>query len=506
MQPGDIEDYALSSGVSSVAPTVEAASTTADHPSKPENSGQDQAVKPGGLRFWLILLSLLVSTFLAALDLSSISNALPTIVEDLGGTSSFAWVGNALALGSTAVLPLTALQGVGAGGVQSMMAVVISDLVPLSKRGAYQGLVAATWAIASAIDMNLPLTGIAATLVWFFLHLKVPHVKFSDKVKRMDWIGNGLIMASTTATVIALTWGGTTHPWSSYQILVPLVLGLSGLVAFFVYEAKFASEPVVPWSLVSNWTGLMGYLATFFHGIISMAIFYYLPVYFQGAKGQKPVQSGVSVFGNVFTIAPMGIVAGISVRLTGWYKPQSTLAWALVIVGVGLLTLLDRESSKAKWVGFQIIEGIGLGIIYPITSFPVLAPIPVTQSGYALALWTFVRSYGQMWGITIGAAVLQNELKRRLPGDFLTLFPKQNVEIAYAAIPMINELGEAQRIAVQDAFAGSIRVIWLVMVGMAGAGFVTSVAMQQLKLHEATDEDWGMKEKPELDAEKGVGA
>ncbi|KAG9020493.1 hypothetical protein FS837_008163, partial [Tulasnella sp. UAMH 9824] len=132
----------------------------------------------------------------------------------------------------------------------------------------------------------------------------------------------------------------------------------------------------------------MGYLGTFLHGIISMALFYYLPVYFQGAKGQRPVASGVSAFGNVFTIAPMGIVAGISVAVTRRYKPQTIIAWVLVIVGFGLLTLLDRQSSKAKWVGFQIVEGVGLGILYPITSFPVLAPIPVTQSGYALALWT----------------------------------------------------------------------------------------------------------------------
>ncbi|KAG8964859.1 hypothetical protein FRC05_003564 [Tulasnella sp. 425] len=310
------------------------------------------------------------------------------------------------------------LQGIGAGGIQSMTAVVISDLVPLSKRGAYQGLVSA---------------------------------------------GNALIMGSTVATVIALTWGGTTHPWSSYQVMVPLILGLVGLVVFFIYEAKFAEEPVVPWAL--------------------------------GTKGQRPVASGVSVFGNVFTIAPMGIVSGISVLFTGWYKPQTVFAWVLVAVGVGLLSLLDRETSKAEWVGFQIIEGVGLGLLYPITSFPVLAPIPVTQSGYALALWTFVRSYGQMWGITIGAAVLQNGLKKRLPQDFLSLFPKQNIEIAYAVIPMIDGLEESRRIEVQDAFAGSIRVIWLVLVGIAGVGFLSSLVMKQLKLHTAKDEDWGMKEK-----------
>lgn len=70
--------------------------------------------------------------------------------------------------------------------------------------------------------------------------------------------GNLLVVVSTTITVIALTWAGTQYPWSSYQVLVPLVLGLIGLAAFFVYEFKWAKEPVVPWRLVANRTSVSG--------------------------------------------------------------------------------------------------------------------------------------------------------------------------------------------------------------------------------------------------------
>ncbi|KAG8918932.1 hypothetical protein FRC01_001574 [Tulasnella sp. 417] len=143
-----------------------------------------------GLRFWLVIVAMMVTTFLSAIDLTSVSTALPTIVQDLNG-SEFAWVGSAFALGSTAILPLVgglaqifgrrpvvigsiaffalgsglcggaknmdmliagrAIQGVGGGGILAMAEIVVADLVPLSERGNYMGIFGAVWAVASAI-------------------------------------------------------------------------------------------------------------------------------------------------------------------------------------------------------------------------------------------------------------------------------------------------------------------------------------------------------------------
>ncbi|KIO20594.1 hypothetical protein M407DRAFT_29799 [Tulasnella calospora MUT 4182] len=230
----------------------------------------------GGLQFWLIFIALMVTMFLSAVDLTSVSTALPTIVKDLGGTD-FAWVGSAFALGSTAILPGFAqifgrrpivlgsilffglgsglcggarnmdmliagrtIQGIGGGGILAMVEIVVADLVPLRQRGTYMGSIGAVWAIASAVGppvggafsqrnwrwlfyMNLPLAAAALLLVWCFLHLKVPQDDLRSKMRRMDWIGNLLVIAGTTLSVIALTWAGAKHPWSSYQVLVPLI-------------------------------------------------------------------------------------------------------------------------------------------------------------------------------------------------------------------------------------------------------------------------------------------
>ena len=81
---------------------------------------------------------------------------------------------------------------------------------------------------------------------------------------------------------------------------------------------------------------------------------YFLPIYFQADKGQTAIQSGVSTFSLSFTIAPLAIIAGISVGVTGHYKLQNHIGWALASIGMGLMTLIKWDSGKAVWVGLWV--------------------------------------------------------------------------------------------------------------------------------------------------------
>ncbi|KAG8956433.1 hypothetical protein FRC00_004962 [Tulasnella sp. 408] len=517
-----------------------------------ETTPQASQSTPRDLRFWMVITSMMVAEFLSAIELSSVATALPTIVEDLHGTE-FSWVGAAYALGSTAILPMTggmaqifgrrpallgsialfalgsgicggasnmnmliagrAVQGVGGGGIMSISNIVLADMVPLNERGTFIGIFGAVWAVACAIGppiggafsqknwrwlfyMNLPLAGFAAILAVFSLKLiKGPtEDTLRNKLRRMDFGGNAIIIVSTTISMVALTWAGVQHPWNSAAVLAPLIIGLVGIGVFFVYEAKVPVEPVVPLKLMANRTSFSGYASVFLHGIVSTAVIYYLPVYFQATLEQSPVKTGVSVFGNALTMTPGAVAAGASTAIFSVYRPQNAIGWALSAIGVGLLSLLDMHSSKGEWVGYQVIEGIGLGMLFTAPEFPILAPLPVTETAHALAFFAFVRCFAQTWGVTIGATILQNELKRKLPRAFLEGLGSGAVEITYAAIPAIRSLEEPTKTEVKQAFAGSLRVIWLVMAGISAAGTLLVLGMKEIKMHEVTDEDWGMKE------------
>ncbi|KAJ3552511.1 hypothetical protein NM688_g4116 [Phlebia brevispora] len=282
-----------------------------------------------GFRFWMIFVAVCISMFMSALEFTSVSTALPTIVHDLQG-QDFVWVASAYALASTALLPASGgmaevfgrritmlitlglfalgsalsgaaqsmnwliaartVQGAGGGGILALGSIVISDLVSLKERGLYNGMIGITWAFAAGLGpivggafadagkwrwlfyINLPITGFAAFLVFVFMKLRTPRGNFRDKIRRMDWIGNIIIIASSTACVVGLTWGGVKFAWSSAQVLTPLILGLAGIAFFLLYEAKIAKEPVVPYTLLSNRTTLSGFLQTFINPITVVAV------------------------------------------------------------------------------------------------------------------------------------------------------------------------------------------------------------------------------------------
>lgn len=118
----------------------------------------------------------------------------------------------------------------------------------------------------------------------------------------------------------------------------------------------------------------------------------------------------------------------------------------------------------------------------------------MSRTAAALAFFAFLRSFAQTWGITISATILQNELKKKLPAEFLAQFP-QGTEIAYAAIPTIGSLPEPLRSQVRAAFADSMAVIWKTMIGISGLGIITLFFLKELPMNLFTDDSFGLDEK-----------
>ena len=101
--------------------------------------------------------------------------------------------------------------------------------------------------------INLPIIGIGLVFVVLFLHqAKVPG-GINKKLRRFDWVGSVVFTASMTAFLYGISTGGVSSPWSSYKVLLPLLLGPVGLVLFGIYEWKYAEEPIIIRGLFRNW-------------------------------------------------------------------------------------------------------------------------------------------------------------------------------------------------------------------------------------------------------------
>ncbi|EJD49572.1 Mfs1.1 [Auricularia subglabra TFB-10046 SS5] len=506
--------------------------------------------KRRGAAFWLIFVAMCVSLFQAAFEGAAVGTALPTIAETLK-SDEFVWIGTAYSLSSTASLPMMGglaqafgrrpamlgsifvfalgsvicgaavnmnmliagrtVQGLGGGGILALSSIIVSDLVSLRER--VPGCRTWSVAIASAavsggslaehgqwrwiFYLNLPISAVAFILVFLFLKSKTPKTSLRQKLASMDWIGNSIVIASSTAICIALTWAGVRYSWASAKVLVPLILGLLGLLGFFFYEATCATHPVVPLNLLNNRTSAAGhrrYIATFINPFIVLSATYYLPVYLQACKGDGPVKSGgIDFLGVSVTLGPIGIIAGIVVAVVRKYRPAIWVGWIFLAVGMGLWSTFGKDDSSGKIVGYEVVASLGSGILYTVTYFPVLSPLPVSYNARALAFFAFIRAL-QVWGITIGATVLQNNLLDKLPAAFTVNLP-EGIQIAYSAIPLIKKLeDQALKDEVREAFAASVRVLWRFMIGAAGIGALTTLAMKEVPLHTYTDDDWALQD------------
>jgi len=175
------------------------------------------------------------------------------------------------------------------------------------------------------------------------------------------------------------------------------------------------------------------------------------------------------------------------------------IGWIFITIGVGLLSLLAFNTTEAGYVGYQILGGIGLGILYPAPTFPILASQPLNETAHALALFAFVRQFAVTWGITIGSAILQNGLKKNLPSAVIAQLSASSGsigdEIAYAIIPIIPSLPEPLKTQTQMAFATSLRLIWHVLLGVCGLGLLSVLLMREIPMQEVTADEYGMKDK-----------
>lgn len=142
---------------------------------------------------------------------------------------------------------------------------------------------------------NLPIS--AAALVALFAFLRVKHEineTWSGAFRRIDWLGNIVFIGSMTSLLYGLIQGGTVYPWSSARIIVPIVVGAVGWIAFHIQQlTPLSKEKIVPAKLFQNRTAAVGFLLAFFSQLLIMWAWLILPLYFQSVLAASPIRSGV---------------------------------------------------------------------------------------------------------------------------------------------------------------------------------------------------------------------
>lgn len=157
--------------------------------------------------------------------------------------------------------------------------------------------------------INLPLLGIAVTIIAVFLDGETTPGSFTEKLKELDWVGMALFLPSITGVMIPITRGGIECPWGSWRTLVPLFVSTAGLFVFALHQEYVATNPLIRTSVFKNLSASIVFIQTIVYGIILGAVFLYLPLYFEAVKGMSPMMAGVAIFPWTFTVAPSAMVS-----------------------------------------------------------------------------------------------------------------------------------------------------------------------------------------------------
>ncbi|WP_083519036.1 MDR family MFS transporter [Serinicoccus chungangensis] len=458
----------------------------------------------------IVFAGLMMGMFVASISQTIVGPALPQIVADLGGMSHYSWVATAAMLVSAVVVPVVgklsdlygrktfylaglvifmvgstvsglagsfwmlvagrAIQGAGMGTLMPLSQTIIGDIIPARQRGKYQGLMGAVFGVTSVAG---PLAGglitdhlgwrwlffttlpIGLLTLWFVLrHMHLPHQR---REARIDVAGIVTLSVAMVSILLATSWGGTTYPWASWQVLGLYGLGLVTAAAFVVVELR-ASEPLLPLRLfrisVFSWANVAGLgLAMVMFGSII-----YIPVFAQGVLGVDATQSGLILMPMMLGLIVMGILTGLLVTRTGHYKPFMLTGVAIMATGVWLLTLLSETSSPWELFGSMAVVGVGLGMAMQQFTLVVQNVVARRDLGVATATTQFSRNIGSTVGIAVYGSVMTGGLgaavASHLPAQMRDQAAAQAGSLDVGAVLDPGSLGDVPPVVEQALRAG----------------------------------------------------
>ncbi|GAP90256.1 putative MFS general substrate transporter [Rosellinia necatrix] len=506
------------------------------------------------LRFWAIMLSLSLLGFISALDTTIIPPALPTIIKDIGGATQYIWIANVFVFASSALQPLfgqisdiagrraptvvsialfiigsglaggstsaalliagRGIQGIGAGGIYVLIDIICCDLVPLRERGKYLAIVQAWGGVAAALGpviggtladrnwrwifyINIPICALPLVAVILFMAVKTGDGAM--KLKDVDFLGNLLFIPSTTAVLFGLVTGGSEYPWSSWRVILPLVLGVVGWIVFLIQQ-YFAAYPSLPLRLFSNRTSAAGYGLNFLSSVLLQTIGYFLPVYFQAVISTTVSASGVAFLPITIGTLLFASLAGILLSKYGSYRPLHAGGFIACLVGCGLFTLLDQNTHTVAWVFFEITIAIGLGTTVSTILPAILAALSERDVASASAAFAFLRSFGFSWGVTIASVLFNTTVNKNLSTVSLEFQNMLKDGKAYSFASQGHRLStvvdETEWNQIVGIYVRSLRSVWWFALGVSAVSFLLVGFEKGLRLSTELNTQYGLQQKP----------
>jgi EmrB/QacA subfamily drug resistance transporter len=415
-----------------------------------------------------ILLAVMLSVGLVAIDATILATAVPSVVEDLGGFTQFPWLFSIYLLAQAVSVPIYGkladqrgrkplmlfgvvlfvlgsvlcgfawsmpaliafrlIQGLGAGAIQPIAMTIVGDIYSVAERAKVQGYIASVWGVASFVGPTLG--GVFSDYIswrWIFF-VNVPlglaagvvlYRRFHENVARttrhqIDYAGTILLAVGGSLLLLGLLEGGVMWSWDSVTSIAILAVSVVLLVAFAFVERR-AAEPILPLWVLSQRVLNSANSSALLVGVLMIGLSTYVPLYAQGVLGTSALVAG-------FALAAMTLGWPIAASLAGriylrlGFRTTMVIGSAFVVAGAGLL-LTVKPSSSVVYLAFAcFVIGIGLGFSASPAVVAAQSSVDWTSRGVVTGANMFARSVGSAVGVAIFGAVANAMVASRL-GD-----------------------------------------------------------------------------------------
>ena len=475
-----------------------------------------------------VFIGLMAGMSLASLDGTAVNTAIATMVADLGGLSSYAWIGTAYLLTSTVSNALfgklsdlygrrvmfqasivafiigsigcavaqsmsmlvisRGVQGIGGGGLMSMAFVIIGDTVPPRERGRYVGMITSVFAVGSVVGplvggffteqlswrwifiVNIPI-GIIALIITSAA-LKIP---FQRRDRSVDYLGAALLTSAVTCLILLLSWSSEEYGWtSSLSVALGAAAALLGIA--FVYWEQRAEEPVMPLHLfkidvIRVTVPLVAFAGTIIYGANA-----FIPLFLQAVTGVSPTKSGLLLVPIMAGVTTASIGTGRLTTRSGKYRHWPILGASSLTIGMILLSAMsDSGAGMASALIGMVFVGLGIGSIMPTCTLATQNAVDWQDLGVASAAITFFRTLGGVVGLATFGAILNSRITGKVDKTLLRA-PRKIKTIPNVAL----------RNQVLDVLGNGITFVYKVAIPVAILVIIIAVRLPDRPLRQTT--------------------
>ncbi|GAM36680.1 hypothetical protein TCE0_018f05959 [Talaromyces pinophilus] len=488
-----------------------------------------------GWKLWAIMCTLYLNTLLAALDVGIVATAIPAITDDFhqlnyvgwyGGTifltlstTSPVWgklykyisarwvyfasiliflVGSIIAATAKSSIPLIvarALQGLGCSGSIGGSVLMINYVAHPAKQPMFIGLWATVYMISTIVGpliggaftshvtwqwcfwINLPVGGPVLVAVFLFFHVpkhvKYPKATWKEVILQLDLPGFAFIFSSLVCFTLALQWGDQTKSWSDGSVIATLVMWVVLTIGFLVVEYFQGERAMIPLRLLKTRLQWSNTLYALMVNVAQFQVLFYLPIYFQSVHNQSAIASGVNTLPFIALFALGSMMAGTIVGKTRIFQPILLISGLLATIGAALLYTVDLDSSKARYLGPQVIFGFGIGLGCQVPLMALQSFTPAEDIASVTSIIVTMNSLSGGYFVTAAQSLFTN----RLLDSLSTTAPSINsgLVLATGATELhrvfsgedLTAILSSYMVGIKDVFAWS----------MAGAAFTAVLAL-----------------------------